>query len=133
MKRIWFVFSAVAFGFYLAIILPTAHATEPTDQDLLVTCNEGIVRIVVGPEHRVGMSSYRVDGDDGTFKHFDWWTPLRVGGASWVDVWITIDGKEVDPRVYCTPKPTTTTTTRATTTTPPTTSTTTTKPTVPTT
>lgn len=89
----------VLFVFLFTLAAP-AFATEVTGQDLTITCNAGVLIVEVG-DHVVDHAAYRVDADDGTFEHFDWTEPLDVGEADFVDVWIELDGVEVDPRVTC--------------------------------
>lgn len=119
--------TAVILTYLTVIVIQAAYSTPPDGFDITVTCLDGTAHVDVG-DHEVGMSSYRLEGDDGTFKHFDWQEPLQIGDASWLDIWITLDGTEVDPKVQCT---TTTSTSMTTSTTPPTVALTTTTSTVP--
>lgn len=123
----------------IAVIGANAVAEEPDEhQQFTLTCEPGQATVFIG-DHHVGMSHMRIN-------HEDPWLEITIGqgdtiitldeNVTFVEVWVDLDGDEVDLGASCvsattttitttTTKPVTSTTTRSTTTTttPPTTAT----------
>lgn len=114
-----------------------AVATEPLDtHDVLLNCVDDVLIVFVG-DHEVGKASFTQDQDDSTWQSIELQSNANnefalIPGTKRVDLWITLDGLEVDPWTICITTTTTSSPTSSTsTTTVPVTSTTSTTITVP--
>ena len=91
-----------------AFLAVSAAATEPTGYDLEVTCGGGELTIIIG-DYEVGMTSYRLNGDDGTWNDIHATPGINTypipPDTKDATVWITLgpDHQEVDPKASCQP------------------------------
>ena len=96
-----------------------AAATEPQDtHDILLNCVDGVLTVYVG-DHEVGHASFTQDKDDSTYQVIELLPNVNnhyvlIPGTQRVDMWVTLDGLEVDPWLTCITTTTTSTPTSST-------------------